>query len=271
MAKVITKLGKIDRREWNLVDMHHHSTVSDGGAKPSTLAKIFTRRKIGLCLTDHNQIRGSLHLRQHKDLFSIPSIEVTSAQTKDVLAYFRSYDDLIEFWKNRIQFHVKPFLILSMNKTDVDTMDVIDAIHDYNGMAVMAHPFCYPPKRSASLLYDKDFMRHIDGIEGVNFCSGRYKKTLRETKSFKKPMTAGSDSHMISQCNTLTLAPTFDRDEYLDTILKRRNKLYFKPGVFGRRFPELANTFFSNLSFRAKNTGAKVNHIVTGEVPNPLD
>jgi predicted metal-dependent phosphoesterase TrpH len=223
VVKVITKLKRIDRKEWNLVDMHHHSTVSDGGAKPQTLAKIFLRRKIGLCLTDHNQIRGSLYLRRYKDLFTIPSIEITSSQAKDILAYFRSYDDLIEFWKNRIQFHVKPFLILSMNKTDVDTMDVIDAIHDYNGVAIMAHPFCYPPKRSAHLLGDKEFVKKIDGIEGVNFCSGRYRKTMRRIKSYHKPMTAGSDSHMVSQCNTLTLSREFDRDDYIDSIMKRKN------------------------------------------------
>jgi len=78
------------------IDMHHHSTVSDGSKSPKEIAQHARSKGIGVCITDHNAIQGSLALCR-EGIFTIPSIEVTSCNQKDILAYFPSPECLIQF------------------------------------------------------------------------------------------------------------------------------------------------------------------------------
>ena len=75
------------RKKFNVVDIHVHTDYSDGNFSVRELVKKCKRRKIGACVTDHNYIKGSVELCS-SDVFSVPSIEVTSRDCMDLLVYF---------------------------------------------------------------------------------------------------------------------------------------------------------------------------------------
>ena len=41
-------------------DMHFHTKFSDGSADIDTVAKLCKKNKVGIAITDHNEIRGSV-------------------------------------------------------------------------------------------------------------------------------------------------------------------------------------------------------------------
>lgn len=222
MTQIISDPLILNNKEWNFVDMHHHSVFSDGTKTPETLAKIFRRKGVGLCIADHNQIKGAVYLAKQKDVFNIPAIEVTSKEAKDVLGYFYSIRDLESFWENEVKMRIRNNALFNLNRTTLSVHEIIDKIKKYNGVSVLAHPFTLRPKDSHHLLRDREFMRRVDGIELFNLGEAT-KRQIKTLVNLEKPMTAGTDSHTISSFNTLTGSKEFEVDRFLDSILKRKN------------------------------------------------
>lgn len=212
-------------KEFNFVDMHHHSTCSDGNKTPAFIAKVCKKKGFGIALTDHNSIAGSLYLAKQKGVFSIPAIEVTSNECKDILAYFRSVSDLKAFYAKEV-YEKKNRSLISYNRTNNSVFELPDKIHEYNGVAILAHPFAPLMKSSYKLLENKSFLKKIDGIESHNFAVGNFNLSYNFAKKFQKPLTAGSDSHGISSFNTMTASLKFDIDGFLDSLLKQRTFIY---------------------------------------------
>jgi len=250
MTKITSNPKILADKELNFVDMHHHSTYSDGNQTPSRLAKYFIKHNKGLAITDHNRIQGAVQLAKQKKLFSIPGIEVTSKQLKDLLVYFYSIKDLIAFWNKEIKKNFQPKNhIFNFDRTNIDLFELIDKIKDYNGVSILAHPFSIKPKHSYKLLLNKNFRRKIDGVESHNFTVGKYKKTLLFVRPFRKPLIAGSDSHDCSYLNTLTGTHGFSRASFLDNIIKNKNIIYYEKGNFWRRISEQLTVIKNNITF----------------------
>ncbi|MBW2977444.1 hypothetical protein KY331_01235 [Candidatus Woesearchaeota archaeon] len=226
MAKIISDSSILKNKDLNFVDMHHHSTISDGDTKPEVLAKVYSKNKIGLCLADHNQIRGSIHLAKQKNLFSIPAIEITSKEAKDILAYFYNIKDLISFWEKEIKKRIWDNVGFNLNRTKIPAAEIPDKIKAYNGIPVLAHPFAMKPKNSYHFLSDKDFMKKIKGVELYTF--EKIKSEQAQTiKNCNKPLTAGSDGHTSFSSDILTAADSFEIDDFLDSVLKRKHIIYY--------------------------------------------
>jgi len=254
MTRITTDLSVLNDKSLNFVDMHHHSTASDGNSTPEFIAKVFMKKGMGVCIVDHNQIKGSLHLlnvAKRKKLFTIPSIEVTSKESKDIVAYFYNKGDLVSFWEKEVKDNIRNNPIWNLNKTTVGLFDLLDKIHDYNGVTVAAHPLTLRPKNSSKLLKNKRFLKNIDIIESHNFGLGLYDKTMELVSNLNKPLTACSDSHRISLFNTLTASHEFETGPFLDSILKNKNIIFYQDNHKFARFLEKIVICKNNMHLKA--------------------
>lgn len=251
MTRITSDSGILGDKSLNFVDMHHHSTASDGNKSPEFLAKVCRKAGFGICISDHNQIRGSVYLAKQKGVFSIPCTEITTRQSKDILAYFYSVKDLVSFWEKEVRRKIKNNPLWNLNKTSIGLFELLDILDDYNGIAAAAHPAALKPKNSLKLLKDKNFLKKIKAIESHNFTIGNYDKTLGCVSKLNKPLTAGSDSHHVSVFNTMTGSHEFEVGSFLDSILRKKNIIYYQDGQFLRRQFEKWTIFKNNLHIRA--------------------
>ena len=127
------------------VNLHIHSNFSDGALKPEEIVK--QADDLGLeyiSITDHNTVNAYLETDLLNYEHIIPGIE-------------------FDCWYNTIFFHLlaygidvhsedlKPFLAKTKRETEADWIRIfanrdikklIEAIHNANGIAVLAHPAC---------------------------------------------------------------------------------------------------------------------------------
>jgi predicted metal-dependent phosphoesterase TrpH len=248
MIRITSNPSILNNKEINFVDMHFHSTFSDGNKTPEYLAKLFTKMKKGICLTDHNQIKGSAFISKQKNLFSIPAIEITSKEAKDVLGYFYSINDLVSFWEKEIKGKIRNNAFFNLNRTSIKVFDVVEKITEYNGIPILAHPFALNPKYSYNLMKNSYFLKKIKGLE--LFTADKITKEQSEKIiQFKKPMIAGSDGHGSFSFN-FTGASAFDTESFLKSILKRNNIIYHNSNYFDR-FCNKSIIFKNNVCLKA--------------------
>jgi hypothetical protein len=121
--------------------------------------------------------------------------------------------------------------------TKLSTTSIAEKIDAYGGVPVLPHPLAVYPKKSYMLLKDKQFLKKIKAIESHNFGLGRYLRTRKAVEKFRKPLTAGSDSHTISWFNTLT-GSSFDAGSFLDSVIKGKNMIYCRNNHYAWRMLE---------------------------------
>lgn len=155
-----------------IYDLHVHSKYSyDSILELKTILKIAKKRKLdGIAITDHNTIKGGVAaLQENRN----PCLDViVGAEIKTDIG------DVIGLYLEE-EIHSRVF------------HDVVEEIHDQNGIAVLAHPF-----RNRSN-YLQNELHDVDLIEGFNARSSK-RANLEAQKlalSAGKMMTAGSDAH----------------------------------------------------------------------------
>ena len=147
------------------VDLHIHSTFSDGKADFKDILE--SAKKKGykkIAITDHNTVEGH---KRYKDDILITGVE-------------------FDCWFGYVFIHLlaynidvnHPALEPFMAKTKAETEgDLIKAIHEAGGVAVLAHPACYWALSLEKLV--KDLMKHgLDGIE-VFYPYPRFRKIVK--------------------------------------------------------------------------------------------
>jgi hypothetical protein len=125
-----------------LIDLHMHSTASDGEWKPTQVVEEALRRKLtAIALTDHDSVGGLAEARvaaQGSDLKIIAGVELSSdygGTSLHVLGYF--LDDTCPQFAERLQLARRardtrnPQIIAKLNDLGIDiTMDQVNAIAD---------------------------------------------------------------------------------------------------------------------------------------------
>jgi len=82
-------LADIDREGICGVDMHCHTNHSDAPVKISDLLRYAEKKKIGIAITDHNQVSGSIQaIKNSRTTLVIPGIEVSALDGPHILLYF---------------------------------------------------------------------------------------------------------------------------------------------------------------------------------------
>lgn len=189
-------------------DMHVHTEYShDCNTRLYDIQTI--TRKLGLiiAITDHNRIGGSLAARA-MGIPTIPAIEVTTKNNKDILVYFHEYDDLIEFYQQTVKPAINPGLIWEA-KTTLTELEVLLAAKKYGALTSLAHPYA-PFKKSADLTEEE--MTFVDAIEVMNFAMSKKanQKAAQLCDTTHKIHTAGSDSHHPSTIGRVTVKTNAD-------------------------------------------------------------
>lgn len=211
---------------YTLVDMHSHTSLSDGRDDVNTCLKRAKKRRINLCITDHNAVHGSLVACQ-KGL-SLPGIEVTSKDCYDFLFYFNNTRDLADFHQRYIKGHrLIESSWLNYYRLRWDTEALLEKAKSYNAVVVLAHPDAIPPKNSGVFIDgNKHLLKNIDAVEAINSTMSEASNNIaiKLAKSWNKPMTGASDAHLSRFIGAgITVFESSTVPDILEDIRKGRN------------------------------------------------
>ena len=218
---------------YSVADLHFHSQYSDGYNTVDEIAARARELGIGVAITDHNEIEGSVEIDQYKDILSIPGIELTSKEGTHILIYFYGIHNLKKFYR----IDVRPFMGSEiMSTTSLEMEEIIKRARGYKTIIVFPHPYSvsyigiqnpyFPEERRNRLL------KMVDGIEVIN-AENMHKWNLRSALlglNLDKGITGGSDGHRVSQMGkAVSYAPCkSNRQAFLDAIKKKRIRVIGK-------------------------------------------
>jgi predicted metal-dependent phosphoesterase TrpH len=222
-----------------LIDTHVHTRYSDGTAGIPRIERHCRDRGMGLAVTDHNEIRGAVHIFERDRVPAIPGIEVGTEEGVDLLVYFESAPLLEEFYIGAVE----PFLRTRfMVRSWIRSLRCLAVAKEMGGYVSLAHPFAlgrksldYQHGRHGSPFVET-VMEAVDAIElyngGVhrqaNLKAGRY------AQSAGKRLTVGSDAHRlrnIGSCGTYLRTPAGNSSGDLFHALATHDDLRFKVKV----------------------------------------
>jgi len=222
------------------IDLHSHSNYSDGMDNIYKIEEKCKRENIGLMLTDHNEIRGSLKLVARSQIVTLPAIEAGTKEGLEFLIYFRNVHDLEDFYKRAIEPYRRTRFMVQI---DVPAVKLLSIAKEYQCFISLAHPFGF---RKKSLLFHKNnaellktVFNHIDSYElyngnlseGDNFKALKY---FEEANNLK--VTIGSDGHNLNSIGQVTadfnapapiisLADVFDMINKNDFVMNTHNNI----------------------------------------------
>jgi hypothetical protein len=214
----------------NSVDMHLHSNYSDSYTRVSTIMKKAKKLKMGVSITDHNEIRGNVEAAAIADgVMVVPGIEVSSMQGPHLLFYFYSHAELEQFYEK----HVKPYKqenpYMAINRR---VEELLESSKNYNCLRVAAHPYGYAVANSGLFkLVSKKYIadpvvNDIDCMEVICGAMNRKlnKRALATAMELNKGFTGGSDGHTIFEFGHIaTCSYAEDVETFLNNILKKKN------------------------------------------------
>lgn len=190
------------RADLTFIDLHTHSHFSDGLPSVSQIEDDCRRKEIGLALTDHNQIRGSVLLSQRERVLCVPGIEVGTREGMEFLVYFPEPGLLEDYFMRAVEpYLLSRFLVRSR----IPTIECLEIARDMGAYISLAHPFAFGrksldfQKRKTSEAFVEEVISRVDAVELFN--GGVPAKVNRQAADFlsemDKPITVGSDSHRL--------------------------------------------------------------------------
>lgn len=220
------------------VDMHLHTTHSDGRTTIPDLIRYAEREKIGVAITDHNEIRGSIDaITKNPGILIIPGIELETKEGPHLLFYFYNAGDMEDF------FH--DFTIERNRQTpgllqNLPVRECLDLASDYDCLRIAAHPYGYfGINRGILKCVRKEMLPgvldHIDGIEVIcgGMMYGLNEKAIVYAENHCVPYTGGSDAHILSDVGNVVSAVAAETvEEFLDGIIRRENLVIGSSGGY---------------------------------------
>ena len=225
----LTKLNE----KHTVVDPHFHSHYSDGFNSVETIAQKVRELGIGIAITDHNEIRGAVDIAQHRDIFSIPGIEMTSSEGTHVLIYFYHLDHLETFYND----HVIPNMGNDiMSSTTLPMEKIIRRARKFKTVIIFPHPYCGVYTGIQNSYFSEDRRQRIfsmvDGVEVINSENMKISNLRSALLGFnlKKGITGGSDGHRVAQMGRVVTYARCRRSRkaFLDAIRKGKTKVVGK-------------------------------------------
>lgn len=208
-------------------DLHFHSQYSmDSIANLDNVLLKAKHDRIGLSVTDHNHFKGSFLASKWRFKTAvpiIPGIEVTTRSGVHSLYYFYNRNDLKEFY----QKDVKPFMKNDPWRPNITAEDLMERSEKYNCVIGMPHP--YVPGLTGMMRipiteYMKKKLSFIEGLNGYNLTKNN-QKAITLAKSYRKPMTAGSDGHTVFELGSCLTFLKGESTEELLSNLKKGNSI----------------------------------------------
>jgi hypothetical protein len=220
-------------------DMHFHTNYSDGAATVDQVLEKIRKLNIGVAVTDHNEIRGSLEAfsKKRKDDFIIPGIEVKSLELIDILFYFYTVDEMKRFYERELSERKKR--LLHSTKTTLPLKRLIQLSGLYKCVISVAHPYGYTLRTSIREVFGKyeHILRKIDVFEAINGGNTRKanEKAISYIKQNKKAISGGSDGHSITPLGrVMTYSKAKDINSFLDNIKNKKAYVVGQETRFGK-------------------------------------
>jgi len=212
-------------KDMTLVDMHCHTTCSDGLNHADHVIERARELKIAISITDHNDIQASLKASKAK--FSIPGIEATSSDAIDFLFYFHKQKDIKEFYNKYVQGRFVKSIAFNLRKLNLNSAELLENVNKYNALVALPHPFAMRPKNSFEFMKKhKHLMKHIHAIEVLNSVMSKEGnlKAIEWAKETKLAYVGGSDAHMVKHLGMcVTASYASNTNEFLENIFKKKN------------------------------------------------
>jgi CBS domain-containing protein len=187
------------------IDMHCHSSLSDGSLTPEQVAKNLSDSAVKYAaLTDHDTLAGLpafRHALMHYGIGFISGVEITSLFENyklHILAYGfdPEYPELSALLNPKIGATEPSATIIPRRL--IPAAEVIDLIHEAGGLAILAHPFKTEPDFEKLKILTKEMQElGIDGIEalyGPN-STEEEEKLLALAEERNLIVSAGTDYH----------------------------------------------------------------------------
>jgi predicted metal-dependent phosphoesterase TrpH len=201
----LNKKGRADKSSETIrVDMHCHSSFSDGALSPALVAKELSDAGVKYAaLADHNTLDGLPAFRRALTKYGIgyvSGVEITTAHKHHVLhllgyGFDPEYSELMELLGEKTAsttgIHPTPKIFRTSS-------EIIDIIHRAGGIAVMAHPFQTEPKvHVIKTLVSELADLGLDGIEALYGPNSHDKEEilLQIAAKSKLFVSAGTDFH----------------------------------------------------------------------------
>jgi predicted metal-dependent phosphoesterase TrpH len=226
----VPDLAQLRNEGLSAVDMHFHTNHSDGHVSVHQALAKARRTGLGLAITDHNVISGSLNAFQERgDLLVVPGMEVSAFDGPHILTYFYSPGDLEDFFRQHIEPNRQgsPWLAVKLG-----TQEIIDRAESYSCVTIAAHPYGY-------LLFNKGLLKVIEGkylppevmkrFDGFEVICGAMThwvnvKAMKMAEEGRTSFTGGTDGHLLSDVGeVVTCAPEDTVEGFLDAVASRRN------------------------------------------------
>ncbi|WP_298667885.1 PHP domain-containing protein [uncultured Methanofollis sp.] len=206
-------------------DLHVHTNHSDAPTRVRDALKFAARQGIGLAITDHNQVSGSLEAcRAGTTVPVVPGIEVSADDGPHLLLYFAAPSDLRDFYTRHIERKKRdgPFIAIKMA-----TEELLDAREGYHCVAVEAHPCGYAllnrgirRGRGSAGIFSR-----LDALEVISGGMARMHnlKAVALARRYGLGQTGGTDAHLLRDIGgVVTCATAWTVEEFLDAIVRRK-------------------------------------------------
>jgi hypothetical protein len=213
------------------VDMHYHTDHSDAYATVSQALSRASEMGVGLSITDHNQVSGSLEACDQDDVMIIPGIELSMREGPHMLVYFYHSTDLRTFYDCEVRDRkgAAPHMAI-----DMGVEELFEILEGYSCVSVGAHPCGYMflnrgLKKSVDLgLVDDKALDRIDGLEVINGSLGR-NLNLRASQlalDRGKGITGETDGHRLSDMGrVVTISDEKEVEGFLTDLVRGRTRV----------------------------------------------
>jgi PHP family Zn ribbon phosphoesterase len=224
------------------VDMHFHSNHSDGANSVNQILRKAKKRNVGVAITDHQTISGSLEAldkAKEKGVLVIPGLEIAVFEGPHLLFYFHRKDDMAEFYGK----YVKDFVKYKSGRSRISIAKYFELAEEYNCLMSVAHP----GERWISNLfkclqtYDlKELLQKIYALEVINGLNSQISNisSIFAARNLNTRITGGSDGHnVLALGKVVTSSYENNIDDFLESIRTRQNNVIGRPiGIFAKKF-----------------------------------
>jgi predicted metal-dependent phosphoesterase TrpH len=241
-----------------VIDLHCHSRHSDGQATVSELVARAAALGLGLAITDHNEIRGSIAACQRDGFITVPAIEVGSIDGLDLLLYFYRPEDLEAFYRAHVEPHRMP---LMNGRTRRRLTDMLADAGAAPCLICLAHPFGVMWKSIETVLADcpslPDRVHLVEALNGANPRSAN-ERALAFAHQHNKAICGGSDAHVLAGLGSaVTIADGPSVATFLDAL--RQGRGWVRGGRMRRDVQWISNVSMARRQVR--NWGRAVSRL----------
>ncbi|MEM4245137.1 MAG: PHP-associated domain-containing protein [Candidatus Nanoarchaeia archaeon] len=228
--KVVFKKPRvINTKEFSYADMHYHTRYSDGITRVVKVMKKCRKKGIGIAITDHNDVRGSILASRYRNVMVIPGMEIGVKEGAHILLYFYKTKDMEEFYLK----HVKDNRPKDpMRNLKLGIQEIIDLAKKYNAVTCAPHPYqkmartsiCKAIKQKRISPHVMNHIQLIEVINGLNLKMYDVKAAVLANK-LSKGITGGSDGHTTREIGkVLTYTNRVgSKEEFLEELVKKRS------------------------------------------------